>query len=346
MEGKLWLWIRIGLTAVFIAILLGLFSGLLNWVSVLENLSSDFLVFFLVVFAGGWLWIYFTQRKKLLSFFQTDKTKRVVIYLSDLRVLRWGTTGSSGGKLSYEGDAVAYDEMLAAHRLQSLFSFIIPALAEASETIGRIFLSDTKAEIKVSQHGNIDKSAPIISLGTRAYNDVSEYIEKTGKGIVTFRFGAMSNLELQNNETFLGTTVYSSTDPNPQITPSGIFQPDILGYQGSSPSGSPSNDDIDIEMPQQVHQGPSEIIIEGETPIIDSTYAVVQRVMDTDNSRTLFLAAGLSVHATKGAAFYLANNWKVLYNKYGGEKPFLVGLQIDPHDYGLYSIKLEKEITK
>ncbi len=88
----------------------------MTWYGILENLLSDFILAAIIII-GSWLWIYFTYRRSLQKFFYVSKTKRLVIYLSNLTVLPFGSIGITGKKLSYTGDTVAYGEMQGAGQI-------------------------------------------------------------------------------------------------------------------------------------------------------------------------------------------------------------------------------------
>jgi hypothetical protein len=64
-----------------------------NWLeSIAQNLVAEFL-FLLILLALGWLLYRVTRRGPLLSFFGIKGSKRLVVYLSNLRIQRGGAPG-------------------------------------------------------------------------------------------------------------------------------------------------------------------------------------------------------------------------------------------------------------
>jgi hypothetical protein len=304
---------------------------------ILENIISD-IIFLLIAIIFAWLWILFTQRKKLISFFDVEETRRLVVYLSNIRVAEFGAVGITGKRMSYKGETITNGEIQAAYQIQKLFTFIIPALAEASKTIGTFLLSDVTVQIQISPVATtqLDSQASVISLGSPAYNAASLFIENTNKGIVKFRYGSMTISELQGFAQFPPESAFSSTDseytyPGGSVSypvPSGTFaQPTSYANPGNN------------EQPE-----PPAIIVDQIPPILDTTYGFIERIKD-NNKRSLFYVAGMSEYATKGAAYQLSSQWSQLYKKYGKDKPFLIMLKIDTSDFAKCSIVFEKDLS-
>lgn len=89
-------------------------------------------------------------------------------------------------------------------------------------------------------------------------------------------------------------------------------------------------------------EGGESVGIDGVPPMLDTDYGYVQRIVDRDENVCLFVAAGLSEHATSGAAYYLATEWRQLYRDYRGDKDFLHVVKIDAHDRRNWKLVLRK----
>ncbi len=100
------------------------------------------------------------------DFFNVKDVNRLLIYISRIDVKAFGATGVDKYKMSYEGVAVDYQEMLVGNQIKELFSFFIPRLAEASKKIGKILLSDISVKVLASpeNESDIDDQSSIITL--------------------------------------------------------------------------------------------------------------------------------------------------------------------------------------
>jgi hypothetical protein len=320
---------------------------------VFENIISDIL-FLLLAIISAWLWVRLTQRKKLIDFFGVSETKRLVIYLSNIRVLQFGSIGITGKKMSYQGETTTYGEIQAAHRIQRLFSFILPALAEASKDIGTFFLSDVTVQIQVSpiEKAQLDMQASIVTLGSPAYNAASIYAGECKENKVKFQFGISTKSELNARAyTYPPMSDDSASDPGNIRVPrtSGKFsmpmqensvpEPGTISYPRPSGEYSSYTPIPVIQSPGAVEEQPklSAIIVDKIPPITETNFGFIQRIRD-DKNRSIFYIAGISEYATKGAAYFLSTDWLKLYKKYGKDKPFLVMLAIDLSDFSKCSV--------
>jgi hypothetical protein len=260
---------------------------------IFQDILSN-VIFLLLAILIAYLWTALTQRKNLLTFFNTTDIKRLVIYLSNIKVLPFGAMGISQDKLSYQGETVAYGEMQVANQIQSLFNFIVPKLAESSQSIGRLLLSDVKVQISISPQeiSELETEAPVVSLGSSAFNIASRHIEDLYQGSVKFRFA-----------------------PNP-----------ISGSTTAQDSNLPVS--VLVSNSTQENREPLSIFIDDLLLLDKPFYGCVERIRDPGGNRSLFYVAGLSEFSTKGAGYYLSSQWKYLYKKYGAGKSFLIQLKI------------------
>ena len=299
---------------------------------VLENLLSDFL-FILILLSAGWIWMRFTRRRDLHRFFGVSSTKRLAVYLSNIRVLTFGAVGLSGQKMSYQGTSVAHGEMLAANQLRDLFSFVLPTATEAPTFISKLFFSDVLVQVLVSplDLSELESEAPIITLGSPAYNLASAIAERAAHNGASFRVGVLKKDDVAQAPPGETGVVAGSTDTEVYYTgitgsypPSGLLFPELL--------------------PVESEELPSAILVNGVGDITDSSYGFVQRAHEADSRRFLFYVAGLSEAATAAAAHYLYSQWRNLSRKYRSEIPFLVMLKFEPPDFRKWSVVFEREL--
>ncbi len=311
------------------------------------NVLSDF-IFLGITLLLSWLFILLTHRGKLRKFFGADNAKQLIIYLSNLRVLTFGSIGHSGKKYSFQGSVVSFGEFEVANQIKEKFSFLIPDL---NEMLHSLILNDIDVQVTISplDEGKIIKENPIISLGSPAYNLVSKIIEDTPKNIVEFNEGKSSKKEISySNPNIPPWGIGSDTDtqiydfPNIAGGTADPFDPvhelqNRTTYENFSTSSKDSQEAL----------RETTIKIKGfEQPFGSTTIGFIERIAKSkENDHTLFYIAGLSELATKGAAYYLLTNWRYLYKKYKNDKSFLIAVTINEQDYKTSSISFEKEIV-
>lgn len=244
------------------------------------NIISD-IIFLVIALLIGWVIYYYTRRRKLFKFFKISDTKRLVVYLSNLRIQQYGALAINGKPASYQGSSIVYKELIASYKFRDNFNYIAPSLSDKPGLLSKLLISDVtvRSQISVLHQDHIDHNTSIITLGSPTYNLVSSHIEQHQSNIVRFR---------QNRN--------------------GSF-----------------------------------IEVDNIQPITDTTYGFVERLFDRDNNRSIFYTAGLSELGTVGAADYLAYNWKSLYNKYKGDKNFLIMLKFSPQNMRNWTIVFERE---
>ncbi|HOX85157.1 MAG TPA: hypothetical protein PKW76_15495 [bacterium] len=172
------------------------------------NILSDFLFLLLSVLVARFFYMGF-RRRKLLNFFGIGKTKRIAIYISNLRIQPTnfngeiipsgtqisfdqyplgGAFGIDGLLHSYSGHAIVKGELDAANQYRDLFNYFIPSLSDKSNILGTILLSDIKMAIISSPNSDaeIETSSTIISFGGPVYNVASSIIERLQNSQVAF----------------------------------------------------------------------------------------------------------------------------------------------------------------
>ncbi len=342
----------------------------MNWWAIPENLASD-IILGAIIFAISWLVILATHKIPLQKFFNVTTTKRLVIYISNIKVQPFGSIGLSGKPVAYARESVNYGEMKIANQFQGLFSFLVPQTEEAFKTIGKLLFSDISVQIISSpkEMSDLDTQAPFIAIGSPVFNAASAYIENTNRSIVKFKYGEITKSELETlanpdgptgptqpiqalkGDTGISmlnagtiTAIWNTQNPDTEISPSGISLP--TGTSINPIIGPIIPAGLDQEKPEEPkHSQKSEIIVEGIPPFSDTTYGFVERIKDPNSDRMLFYAAGISELSSTGAANYLARQWKDLYKKYKDKKPFFIMLKFDNSDINKWSIKLERELS-
>jgi len=111
-----------------------------------ENLVSD-VIFLLIAIGLGRMVFVLTRRAKLLKFFGIASSRRITIYLSNLRVTPGGAIGINDRRLSYQGSAAAFGEMLIANRFRDLFNYLIPSLSETPGILSKLLISDVQVNL-------------------------------------------------------------------------------------------------------------------------------------------------------------------------------------------------------
>ena len=154
----------------------------------------------------GWLYHYLSGRKKLLNFFNINKTKKLVLYLSHLRIVPGGAIGVDGVPRSFSGSAIPQVETILVSLFQRLFISAIPGLNPLPGILKKIVISDINLNIEPSpiDENTIEKNTTIISLGSPGYNIVSKYIEGSLNSIGKFT-NQNSAIEIS------GTSPYTDT---------------------------------------------------------------------------------------------------------------------------------------
>ncbi|MFV2044915.1 MAG: hypothetical protein ACC700_16975 [Anaerolineales bacterium] len=298
---------------------------------ILENLVAD-LLFILLAIAVGWGWLVLTRRTKLQRFFGASDSKRLVIYLSNLRVLPFGSAGISGQRMSYQGSAVPYGELQGANKIRDLHSFLVPSIAEPGGALRRFLFVDISVQILLSpvDPDELEAQAPFIALGSGAYNTASSYIEAIDPESAKFRFGTMTVKKVEQEQVVI-RPVASSTDAGVYVVPSGTvwFPP------GSEQAHKPRESDEEEDVPSAIQVG-------NVPDIVDPTYGFVERVREPNADRMVFYVAGLSEFATTGAAYFLASEWGSLDRRYSEGQSFLVMLRFQAPDFTKWTIVFER----
>ena len=153
-----------------------------------QNVASEFIALLIIV-VGGYLIHRFWGRRRLLRFFGIQKSKRIVLYLSNLQIVAGGSLGTGGVARNYSGPALAVDEAAIASAYQRLFNLLIPGMDNLPGVLRWIFLSDVETVIGPSPRdlAQIERIGSIIAFGSPGYNSVSSWVESDLHSAGTFQ---------------------------------------------------------------------------------------------------------------------------------------------------------------
>lgn len=316
----------------------------MTWEGIAENIISSILC--LVVPAVlGWALLIITRRTSLLRFFGVHRSRRVIVYLSNLRIVCGGAIGIDDRRRSYQGTTTAFLEMLVANRFRDVFNYLLPSLSDRPSILSKLLISDVQVQLMHSplNQGELERSFPFITLGSPAYNAASRLAEERLHSQARFRLGrARSQPGAEAPMATISTVSDSSGEVIPTLTPvsaSGVN----LDWLLSAEMGSASTVDLEESGSEaEFEETSSAILVEGVPPIIDETYGFVERIVDREQDRFVFYAAGISELATAGAAHFLITRWAYLHRKYPKDAPFLVVLCFETNNYKRWSIVFER----
>lgn len=148
-----------------------------------ENIITGIIantIFFVLMIAIGWSAFLIARRRKLLKFFGIGQTKRIIVYLSNIRVLQGGSVGTDGKPRAYAGTTVTFGEAVQANLFPNLFSYLIPGLTNQPGILKYLLVSDVKVVVSPSplREEDIDRSSTIVTFGSPGYNVVSQWAER------------------------------------------------------------------------------------------------------------------------------------------------------------------------
>lgn len=158
---------------------------------IVVNLFSD-VIFVVIAIALGWILFVFTRRNKLLKFFRVHTSRRLVVYVSRLRV-KPGYAIGIGGEMrrfgSPDGFSFPPREMLAAIDFRDLFNYFLPSLSERPNLLSKLLISDVAVDIVPSPliEEPLEQSASFITLGGPPYNAASRLVETKLHSQVRFK---------------------------------------------------------------------------------------------------------------------------------------------------------------
>lgn len=137
------------------------------------------IVFLALTIIIGWSGFLLLRRRRLLSFFELEKSKRISIYLSNLQIIKNGSIGTDGKPGLYNGTAVVFNEVTRAIELRNMFSYQIPGLNQQPGFLKYLLVADIDQMIQAAPQieDDIDTASTLITFGSPAYNVVSKWVE-------------------------------------------------------------------------------------------------------------------------------------------------------------------------
>ena len=319
----------------------------MTWWGILENIVGSVLYTAILVVVGLCI-VRITQRVRLLRFFGARDGRRIVIYLSNLRVIEGGAVGIDGRRRSYQGSAVPFLEMLVAGRLRDLFNHPIPSLADGPSFVERLLISDVEVDLIHSPLSieDVERSSPFISLGSPAYSSASALIEARLDSQITIHLGRRPGRVAPSVSPPPGDTPaqrrrWGSTE----VTSSASATGSAVEWMSSATMGTASTIDIGSAGAALANADEASLRVRGVPGLLaDPALGFLERVVERQDAGTrfAFYVGGISEVATAGAAHFLAARWRQLERKYHGNAPFLVVLRIESDDYRRWSIVFER----
>jgi hypothetical protein len=145
-----------------------------------QNVASDF-IFLAIIVAIGWLIYYFTDRSRLLGFFNIRERKRIVVYLSHLQIRAGGAIGVDDRPRTYGSSAIPLYEANLIPAFQRLFNFLIPGVESQPGFLKWLLVSDISVEIRPSplSEGDLERDTTFITIGSPGYNLASTAVENS-----------------------------------------------------------------------------------------------------------------------------------------------------------------------
>jgi hypothetical protein len=145
-------------------------------------------IFAILIIVIGWIIYYLTERRRLIKFFGIADSKRLVIYISSLRIVSRGSIGVDNIPRSYTGPAVVYNEQYIASKFKERFNYLIPSLSDSPSFLSKILFSDITIVIVPSplNINEVEAISSIVTLGSPGYNFVSSMIEDNEKSAIKF----------------------------------------------------------------------------------------------------------------------------------------------------------------
>lgn len=163
--------------------------------NIFSGVIANILVAILIIIIG-WIFYLLTERRKLLRFFGISETKRLVIYLSNLRIVSGGSIGIDNRPRSYAGKTVVYNEQSVASKFKEKFNYLVPSLSDSPSFLSKILFADINVVSMPSPLNNseVEAVSSIVTLGSPGYNVVSLMVESNRISAVRF---ANDNREIQ-----------------------------------------------------------------------------------------------------------------------------------------------------
>jgi hypothetical protein len=310
-----------------------------------ENIIADILCLVITV-ALSWAFFALTRRARLLRFFGVDKSRRIIVYLSNLRIVCGGAIGIDNQRRSYQGATAAFQEMLVANHFRDVFNYLLPSLSDKPNILSKLLISDVQVQLLHSplSQEELERLSPFITLGSPAYNIASSFVEEKLRSQARFELGQASP---QSDAGPPMRAIPTASDIGSEDSPTLILvSASGVALDWPLSAGPDNTSTVNLEESGSYAE-PGEvcsaILIEGVPPITDETYGFVERIIDHEQGRCVFYAAGISELATAGAAHFLATEWALLQRKYGNNIAFVVVLRFEAKDYRRCSIVFERQ---
>jgi hypothetical protein len=164
-----------------------------------QNVASDF-IFLILSALIGLVIHHFSGRRRLLKFFDIERSKNLCLYLSNLSIPVGGSLGVDSVPRSYSGPAIPLYEVHILPIFQRLFNLLIPGLDSVPGFLKTLVLSDVILNVLASplNQSDVDQESTLITIGSPGYNRASERVER--------HFHALAKFVNNNSDLQLGNT--------------------------------------------------------------------------------------------------------------------------------------------
>jgi len=174
-----------------------------------QNVASDFITLVILVLIG-WLIYSFSHRSPLLKFFGIKKTKKIVLYLSHLRIRagqNCGAVGVDDVVRSFQESALPLYETRLIAIFQRLFNFVIPGISSQPGFLKWLLISDVEVEVLPSPLNidDVERQTTFIAIGSPGYNIASTKVENIFRSLGRFTRGNLA-IELNGSPPLTDTT--------------------------------------------------------------------------------------------------------------------------------------------
>jgi hypothetical protein len=159
-----------------------------DWLQgIAQNIVAD-LLFLGILPVLGWLAYRLARRGPLLRFFGIERSKKLFVYLSNLRIQPGGGLGVDGLPRSFGESAIPAYEATLMPGLQRTFNYVVPGMEALPGFLKRLLLSDVSVEVLPSplEVSEVEGDSSFIAVGSPGYNLASRYVEDSLHSIGRF----------------------------------------------------------------------------------------------------------------------------------------------------------------
>ncbi len=143
------------------------------------NVASNFITLCLSI-ALGLMIYHLSRRRHLLRFFNIADSKKVIVYMSHLRIIPGGALGIDNQPRSFGESAIPLSEVRLIQIFQRLFNFIVPGVEGLPGFFRSLLISDVEVSVLPSPltPGDVERNDTFVAIGSPGYNASSSQVEQ------------------------------------------------------------------------------------------------------------------------------------------------------------------------